>query len=163
MAYVNAQKNGYSVDAVVDKAKAKDLINKTVEEDKDKVRKLLAKVADATKSDQPDGSGKPMSLVMQILRPLRERLNTAVDLFRYNGHTNFERFLSKDELSSEIKKMISEKEFLSEKINATLGKKIKVEHIKFEKLPKVIRTDIEYARQLDNDIKCGKRLIEITC
>ena len=163
LAYVNAQKNGISMDAVIDKAKAKDLIQKTVEEEKAKARKILESLKDAAKSGEAGDSGKPMSIALRILRPLRDRLNTAVDLFKYNGHTNFERFLSKNELKSEIEKMTGEREVYVKKIKNVVGKDVDIEHVKFNKLPKEIRTDFEYLKQLDSDIECGRRLIRITC
>ena len=82
-------------------------------------------------------------LVLEILRPLRERFNTAIDLFKYNGRTNFERFLSKDELAK-----------------CTEGKAIDLESLKRTKdLP---TEKMEYLRQIKSDIAQAEKLIEIS-
>ena len=82
-------------------------------------------------------------LVLEILRPLRERFNTAIDLFKYNGRTNFERFLSKDELAK-----------CTEKLK---GKAIDLESLKRTKdLP---TEKMEYLRQIKSDIAQAEKKV----
>lgn len=85
-------------------------------------------------------------LMISILRPLRDRFNTAIDLFKYNGRTDFERFLSKDELHKSIKELQNETVKL---------KDLKAKYSSAK--------DLEYLKQIKNDIKDAEELIKIRC
>lgn len=85
-------------------------------------------------------------LTLQLLRPLRERFNTAIDLFKYNGKTNHERFVSKDELYKSIKEL--------------QGEVVSLEKIKQAR--QLSNDEFQYLRQIKTDIDYGKELIEIT-
>lgn len=85
-------------------------------------------------------------LMTELLRPLRDRFNTAIDLFKYNGKTDFERFVSKDELFRTVKELQGEV-------------------VSFEKLKQAGNISTEnaaYLRQIKTDIKQAERLIEIS-
>ena len=85
-------------------------------------------------------------LLLELLRPLRERFNTAIDLFKYNGKTNFEKFVNKDEMLRTIKELQGEV-------------------VSFEKLKKagnITAEEVQYVRQIKSDIDNAKKLIEIS-
>ena len=67
-------------------------------------------------------------------------------LLKYNGRTNFERFLSKDELAKTIKEL--------------QGEVINLEKLK--KAGNITTEQVQYARQLRTDINNAERLIQIT-
>ena len=85
-------------------------------------------------------------LTISLLRPLRERFNTAIDLFKYNGRTNFERFLSKDELAKTVKELQKEAVSLE----------------KLKKAGNITTEQVQYARQIRTDIDNAENLIKIT-
>ena len=84
-------------------------------------------------------------LTIKLLRPLRERFNIAVDLFKYNKKTDFERFVSKEELTKSIKDLKKEA--------------INIENLK--KVKNITTEETEYLRQIKSDINCARELIEI--
>ena len=87
-----------------------------------------------------------MPLKLQLLRPLRERFNAAIDLFKYNGKTNFEKFVSKDELFKTI--------------NELQGEVVSLKKLK--QAGKITNEEVNYLTQIKTDINSAKELIEIT-
>lgn len=85
-------------------------------------------------------------LVLELLRPLRERFNTAIDLFKYNGKTNFEKFLSKNEITRTVKELKAEATTLEV----------------LEKAGKISKNESQYLAQIKTDIDSAKKLIAIT-
>ena len=86
-------------------------------------------------------------LMLSLLRPLRDRFNTAIDLFKYNGKTDFERFVSKEELYKTVKELQGEV-------------------VSFEKLKQagnLTPENASYLAQIKSDIGQAERLIEIHC
>lgn len=80
--------------------------------------------------------GESMPLTLKILRPLKERFNAAIDLFKYNGRKDYESLLSKNEM---------------EKVLAEL-----------KSVKKVSFKDYEYLTQINDDIQAAEELIRIT-
>lgn len=87
-----------------------------------------------------------MPLLLQLLRPLRERFNIAIDLFKYNGKKDFERFVSKDELFKSVKEL--------------QGEVINLESLK--NAGKITTEETQYLAQIRTDIAQAERLVEIT-
>ncbi len=85
-------------------------------------------------------------LMLSLLRPLRDRFNTAIDLFKYNGKKDFERFVSKDELYKSVKEL--------------QGEVVSLETLK--KAGKITTEETQYLAQIRTDINNAKELIEIT-
>ena len=98
------------------------------------------------KAEGAKRKGEIAPLMISLLRPLRDRFNTAIDLFKYNGKKDFERFLSKDELMKSVKKLKAEKVSLEE-LNRIHG---------------LTARDTEYLAQIKTDIAQAERLVEIT-
>ena len=106
----------------------------------------LKQYAVRAKAESAKRSEEIKPLTIALLRPLRDRFNTVVDLFKYNGKTDFERFVSKNELTKSVKEL--QKEVIDlESLKKTGG-------ITFEKA--------EYLAQIKSDIQQAERLIEIT-
>ena len=150
MTSLDAQTKGYKIDAIINNEEAAKLKHKTAMEVKKleiEVENNLEKLKQYKKYD-PDGK-----LDIKILRSLKERFETAIDLFKYNKHTDFERFLSKDELSkyTDFLKKIKEKEGNISKIKIT-------EEELFT--PKQLQ-EMKYIKQVDSDIECANKLLKI--
>lgn len=158
LSYFNFGKNGFGVSGIYDNAAMTRIIKQETKETSEALQKIMASVSDAK------GDGKPMTLALQILRPLRERFNTAVDLFRYNGKTNFERFLSRSELKSELAKLAGEEKNISQKIAEALKNgKIKEVEMDINQCSPQVREALAYREQIRTDINRGRELISICC
>jgi len=81
-----------------------------------------------------------------LLRPLRERFNTAIDLFKYNGRKDFEKFVNKNELSQCVA------ELQDEAVKLKKG---------FKGAEKVSDEHIARLIQVEEDMKYAKKLIAI--
>ena len=98
------------------------------------------------KAEMQKQKGEAMPLMLQLLRPLRERFNTVIDLFKYNGKKDFERFISKDELFKSVKEL--------------QGEVVHLESLK--KAGKITTEEMRYLDQIRTDIGNARELIEIT-
>ncbi len=158
LTYFNLGKNGTGVSGVYDNALMSQIIKKDIQEGQKSINEF-AEVITGKK-----GGDDATPILLQILRPLRERFNTAIDLKKYNGHTSFERFLSKDELKGELSKIVGEEKSISEKI-AKLIKESRVSgrEISLKDCPREVRNAFEYREQLRSDIGQARELIEIYC
>lgn len=151
LAYIDAQKPRLQVSAIIDEAKFKEF----AKEEAQGIRNLFAKFAKKAdgainaeiKGFKPDD---PSPLVLQILRPLRSRFETAIDLFKYNGKKNFERFLSKDEMKTMIEKLKKE--------GAIVEKEIEL-----AECPVQVQKAMDYSSQIKSDIHHAEELIRICC
>ena len=85
-------------------------------------------------------------LANMLLRPLRERFNTAIDLFKYNGRKDFEKFVNKNELSQCVA------ELQDEAVKLKKG---------FKGAEKVSDEHIARLIQVEEDMKYAKKLIAI--
>jgi len=155
LTYVDMQSSVMDISAIVDEAKFKEF----AKEEAQGIRKLFAKFApkakkaDGTinaeiKDSKPDDKLPP--LVLQILRPLQERFETAIDLFKYNGKKNFERFLSKDEMKTVIEKLRKE---------GAIAEK----EIELAEYPLQVQKAMDYSSQIKSDIRQAEELIRICC
>lgn len=108
--------------------------------------KGLQQFGKSIKAEYAEEKKKLEPLTIALLRPLRDRFNTAIDLFKYNGRKDFERFLSKDELTKSIKELQDE------------TVKIKKAFPKAEKVP---LEKIKYLEQIESDMKQAKILITV--
>jgi len=98
------------------------------------------------KAESAKRKGEMAPLMISLLRPLRDRFNTAIDLFKYNGKKDFERFVSKDELFKSIKEL--------------QGEVVNLETLK--KVGKITTEETQYLAQIRTDISNARELIEIT-
>ena len=158
LTYFNLSKNGAGVSGVYDNALMEQLIKKEIKEGQESVNRFVEIVT------SKKGEGEASPILLQILRPLRERFNTAINLKKYNGYTDFERFLGISELRSELAKIIEEEKSLTKKI-ADFSKKStsKVEEVSLKDCPQEVRSAFEYREQLRSDIEQARELIEIYC
>ena len=158
LTYFNLGKNGAGVSGVYDNALMSQFIKKEAIDGHKSINKFVEII---TGKNGGDGA---TSILLQILRPLRERFNTAIDLKKYNGHTNFERFLSPDELKSELGKIIGEEKSLTEKIEKFIKKSnVSSREISLKDCPEEVRSAFEYREQIRSDIGQAKELIKIYC
>lgn len=99
--------------------------------------RYMAEAAEQRKKIEP--------LVLQLLRPLRDRFNTAIDLFKYNDKKDFERFVSKQELRKSVKEL-----------------DVEISKLEGLKKAKTISTDeTAYLAQIKSDRDCARELIQI--
>lgn len=103
--------------------------------------KGLQQFGKSIKAEYAEEKKKLEPLMIALLRPLRDRFNTAIDLFKYNGKKDFEKFLSRDELAKSIKGLHD------------VAVKIKTGVITLE--------NIQYIKQVQSDIQQAKMLITI--
>ena len=106
----------------------------------------LKQWADRATAEGAKQKDEMASLMTALLRPLRERFNTAIDFFKYNGRTDFEKFVSKDELFKSVKEL--------------QGEVVKLESLK--KVGKITTEEVNYLGQIKSDIDQAKNLVRIT-